>query len=110
MENLKTYLDKLPNRWVWDEDNYPSLARIAPEDRDAFRRKHVLMHLMKQVGKLAEADEKRDHTKASVLDDDEGRREIVKLLGKTMLNCLQYAEIQGITAEELDEWMTNFLS
>lgn len=110
MENLKTYLDKLPDRWVWDPENYPVLERTDEKDRDAFRRKHVLTHMMKQIGKLAEADEKHDHMKASILDDEEGKKEIVKLLGKTMLNCLQYADIQGVTAEELDAWMMDFLS
>lgn len=83
--------------------SYPVLERLNEQDAERFLRQHPLRHLHKQLGKIEAIEERLDH------DDGEIRHDAhVELLGKTLLNLMRYAELSGVTGDELGNWITDF--
>lgn len=93
------------NHWQWTPQYYPILEKIPEEAHGAFKRHHVLIHLEKQIGKLAAVQENDDHGKTTFLND---RGYLVEHLAKLITCTLQLAQTMGITPEELEAYITNF--
>lgn len=89
--------------WRTGTDTYPILARLSEEDAKQFQRQHPLRHIHKQLGKIEAIEERLDH------DDGEIDHEVhVELLGKALLNLMRYAELSGVSGDELGNWIADF--
>ena len=105
--DIKEATARLAHTWICNENEYPQIGRLASADDVAsFRRKHVLSHMLKSLGKLAAADEAADHGDPAAVAD---REALLTLSGKMIVNILEYAQVCGIAPEELETWLDGFL-
>ena len=111
--HLARLITLVSDAWRWDERRYPGLPegeRIAGLDGDArsrFQRKHVLFHMMRQVGELGDVEQDCDHDPRNGSRARElGRREH---LAKLLINVLQLAAIEGFTEAEIVATMKRVL-
>ena len=89
--------------WRTGVETYPIIARLAEDDAKQFQRQHPLRHLHKQLGKIEAIEERLDHDDGTIDHDTH-----VELLGKTLLNLMRYAELSGVTGDELGNWIADF--
>ncbi len=103
--HLSKLIELVREKWVWSAERYPGLpdearqGRLDRDPRSRFQRKHVLMHMMKQVGGLSAAEQDCDHDPHNGYRPRELNRrdEIAKLL----IDVLQFAAIEGYTEADL---------
>jgi len=107
MINLKEVFEVLPEKWVCDPAHYPALAVLknTPFAND-FKRKHALLHLIKQLGKIETMEEKIDHGAREAFDEEL----VVECLAKSIINCMQYARVSEINPEKIEKWISNFIT
>ena len=86
--------------WPIDEENYRRLAEISGTSRTDFLRDHVLKHLAKAVGDLAERCEKRDHKPTIPWGGLTPHAAPIVIM--LIPNALQLARIEGLTPEEME--------
>ena len=100
--DLQALIDLIQKKWPWTEERYPEMRLRHGEPgsvaRQEFQRRHVLLHLSKEVGKLSELEERLDHGRHSGAHT--ARKEQI---GKMLISVLQFAMVENITAEELTE-------
>lgn len=102
--DLQALIDLIRNEWPWTEERYPEMARHGEpgsEGRKRFQRQHVLFHLAKEVGELAKLEERNDHGRGSGAHS--ARKEQI---AKMLVSVLQFAMVEGITAENLFDEIT----
>lgn len=95
LKDLQEAIDFIASKFVFDEMEYPLLAKLTPEERLQFSLHHSLQHLMKQLGKIAAHLEDKDHGGEG--DSEELRRAFMK----NFVSTLRLAELLGIDADEL---------
>lgn len=93
------------NHWEWTPKFYPILRKLPEETHGAFKRWHVLEHMMKELGKLVVAQEFDDHGNATFLND---RSYLVEHLAKMLASVLQLAHGMGVTPKELEQYIRHF--
>ena len=81
-------------KWPWTTERYPEMPTPGSA-RKRFQRRHVLWHMLKQIGHLAAIEERLDHDPAS--SSTARTDEIVKLL----INTLQLARVEGMSPARL---------
>lgn len=99
--NLSEIRQIVRERWSFDAEKYPDLAQLSTEGARRFARGHILKHIMKSVGKIAEIEEARDHS-SLVFDAKDKLR---PLIGKMLVNLIQLAESYRISDEELERYI-----
>src|SRR3989338_1574979 len=89
--------------WEFDAKTYPELATLSGEERDRFVLNHVLLHLLKSMGKIATALEAAEHGKPF------DQKMVQEVAWKLLVNALQVANISNMTpqqvAEDLAKWI-----
>jgi hypothetical protein len=88
-------------RWTFTPDKYPDLHDLRIEGARRFERGHILKHMLKSLGKIAENEEARDHGSITFDLKDKMR----PLIGKMLVNLMQLAESYGISDEELERFI-----
>lgn len=80
-------------RYPFDRANYPALPENKDRARD-FARKHVFLHLTKNVGAVARSIESCDHG---------GKVESISVetIRKLLVNAIQMADVSGISMEDV---------
>ena len=95
ISNLQQTIDYITSRFVFDEASYPLLQKLSVEERLQFSINHSLLHMTKQLGKIATHLEDSDH-------GGQGNPELLKeALIKQFINVLRLSELIGVSAEEL---------
>ncbi len=97
--NLQDLMDRIHNRWPWTKENYPRFPE-GDEGGKAWRMRHILLHLVKETGAIANILERRDHG-SSVQNERALRRLVCDLSAKVVMNGLELARSFDITAEDL---------
>lgn len=104
--HLSKLIDDVRKAWTWDKERYPGLEEphlnrgsLDGDRRSRFQRKHVLLHMMKQLGELSGAEEGCDHDPRNGF----GARELQRhaALGKLLVDVLQFAAVEGLTEDNL---------
>lgn len=85
--------------WEFTSENYPELAHLHGEARLKFIRDHLVKHLQKILGKLAELYEPLDHGRSLPEDYND---QIRIILGKALATLLQLANIEGLQDFDLE--------
>jgi len=91
---LQEILGRLLANWQCKPEDYPPLQGSNAAESARFKRTHVMLHLQKALGRLAEGLERQDHGSASGINMAEI---VTKLIGGAM----QLAAIDGIPAEDI---------
>ena len=97
--DLQALIDLIRREWHWTERRYPGMSKHGEpgsEARRRFQRRHVLLHLAKQVGKLSEFEERNDHGRHSG-----AHAARTEQIAKMLISVLQFSMVENITAEEL---------
>ena len=92
-------MEALERVWPLDADNYRRLDEVSVSSRTDFLRDHILKHLSKVMGDLADRCEKRDHL--PTIPWGELTPHAAPIVTKLIMNALQLARIEGMTAEEV---------
>lgn len=103
--HLAEIKDLVIKHWPWTPKSYPILGKMRKTAREAFKRQHLLLHLGKQLGKLAAVQEYDDHGNATFLNN---RVYLIEHLAKMLTTLLHLAHVMGITAEELEKYIHDF--
>lgn len=99
--NLKEIREIVRKRWTFTPEKYPDLHDLRVEGARRFERGHVLKHILKSLGKIAENEEARDHGGVTFDLKDKMR----PLIGKMLVNLMQLADSYGISDEELERFI-----
>lgn len=98
--SVQELTDYINQNWIWDEKTYPLLGVLtAEEDRQHFRKQHILHHLQKQVGGLADLIEDAEH--GIKIDAVKERA----LISKLLLNTLEMIHISGLNEQSVVDWI-----
>jgi hypothetical protein len=102
--DLKEIRQIVRKRWTFDSSEYIDLHAVRSNQGGVERlvRGHVLKHMMKSVGKIAEIEEDDDHSHSKIHDSKERMR---ALIGKMLINLMQLAESYGISNKELAKFI-----
>jgi hypothetical protein len=96
--HLHELIDRLRTTWQFQSDTYPALQGANSKEIDRFKRTHVMLHLQKALGRLAEIEEQVDHGMVAAAD----RALVVDVLAKFVGGAMQMAAVCGIRPEDLD--------
>lgn len=104
--DLKEIRKIVKKRWKFSSGEYPDLFSLASVQtsggEERFVRSHILKHMMKSVGKIAEIEEDDDHSHSKIHDSKERMR---ALIGKMLINLMQLAESYGISNKEIEKFI-----
>lgn len=92
---LQDLMDLVTREWPFNEENYPLLKGCSDEEKKQFAIRHILIHMVKAHGQLAESVEPWDHGR------NERNLGLCRAVGKLFKEILRLAEIAGITADQL---------
>lgn len=91
-------------KWLWTDENYPGYdAQPEGRARELFRLKHVMLHLVKQIGIVAAAIERVEHHPKEPGPSQTSR---IETCGKLLVLALQLADLSGVRIEELETWIS----
>ncbi len=96
MTNLQQIMDFIESKYVFSEENYPSLKGWSEAQRQAFAITHSVLHMNKSVGRIAGECESYDHG-----GDGPNNAIVREATVKMLINTLKLAEELGMTAEDL---------
>lgn len=100
MTSIQELTDYIDQNWIWDEKTYPLLkVLVAEEDRQHFQKQHILHHLQKQVGGLADLIEDAEH--GIKIDAAKERT----LISKLLLNTLELIHVSGLNEQSVVDWI-----
>lgn len=113
--HLSKLMQIVREAWVWDAERYPGLPEswgfqppgIDADPRSRFQRKHILLHLSAQVGRLSCVEQECDHDprNGGGAREYDRREQVAKLL----IDVLQFASVAGFTEAEMVEEMRRVL-
>lgn len=75
IQELQQFIEK---SWAFDANTYPLLGELNGDDRLNFSRRHLMMHLQKEVGDLVRILEPLDHGKPPPEDYRDRIRKILR--------------------------------
>lgn len=93
-------LVKSLEKWRCEPSNYPVVASLNSEVKVIFESHHTMLHLMKQVGGMANILEARGHGRSMVKAD---KQVAAQLFGKLILNAVRLATLLEMSPEELHQ-------
>ena len=96
--DLKRLTEIVVRSWSFNEDTYPDLAGATPSERTLFAMRHILLHVQKDVGKLASVCEAADHRNKEI-----NVYEVPLIVRNFLMNTLRLAEVAKVTPEELGQ-------
>ena len=100
MTSIQELTDYIDQHWVWDGKSYPLLNVLTTdEDRKHFQKQHILHHLQKQVGGLADLIEDAEH--GIKIDPVKERA----LISKLLLNTLEMMHVSGLNEQSAVDWI-----
>lgn len=88
-------VDRIAGAWPFDVVHYPGLETVPPRDRLAASLRHILLHLVKDAGRMAAAIEREDH--GELVDLELLRRPVRNAL----VNALRLCQLLGLRPSEL---------
>lgn len=95
ISNLQEAMDYVGSRFVFDVTSYPVLQKLNAEERTRFSIQHNLLHMNKQLGRIATHLEDVDH-------GGSGNPELLKeAVVKELVNVLCLAKTLGLTVTDL---------
>lgn len=97
IQELQQFIEK---SWKFDDENYPLLKGLIGDQRLNFMRRHLMMHLQKEVGDLVRIVEPLDHGKPLPADYQE---RIGKILRDLQVITLRINALEGRGKEDLVE-------
>lgn len=101
--NLQHIAERVQAKWICNDENYHGWNALPDDEaRLAFRRRHVLHHLMKQVGKLAALQEAEEHDPS---DRDAHRAARLEQAGKLITTALEYVSVCGHDVPAVERWI-----
>lgn len=100
MKKLQDIMNLIDSQYVFNEENYPALKNIGGNEITMFAIQHSLLHMQKDLGKIATACEAYDHTR---ILNHKTLTEIESATVNTLINTLKLASLLGFSAEGLLE-------
>jgi hypothetical protein len=91
----------------WTDRNYPVLDLLHGRFRTDFVQVHVVMHMMEKLGLLAGMNERQGHDRSPGLTQNE---DAVDVLAKLMVFVAKYAQVSGISSEQVEARMRTVLA
>ncbi len=100
METVQQFIEFIGSKYIFNEENYPVMKDMPPEQKAMFALNHSVLHMQKSIGKIAEVCESYDHTgKYTYMNKSQVEEATVKML----VNTLKLAQELGFTGKELAE-------
>jgi hypothetical protein len=87
-------------RFPFDQEHYPDIPKDK-EKADLFARKHLLVHMNKNLGEIAAAIEPGDH-------GQEGPHITPQVLRKLLVNTIRLADMSGVSMQDIQASLDNW--
>jgi hypothetical protein len=91
----------------WTDRNYPVLGLLHGRFRTDFVQAHIVMHMMEKLGLLAGMNERQGHDGSPAVTRNE---DTVDVLAKLMVFIAKYAQVSGISSEQVAARMESVLA
>lgn len=92
IEKLSEFIEE---RWQFEESNYPPLVGMDEEEKKRFIARHILMHLQKELGKLARVCEPVDHGKPF------DTSQFPEILRDLIIESLRLSKVVGVSTADI---------
>ena len=97
---MKQIFDKVEQAWRFTPQQYPSLPHVWTDHAKVAYSGHVLLHLMKQAGKLAALFEPMAHNPMPSMESK--RAAVADQVAKTIVDAVRLAQLAGVSAEDVE--------
>ncbi len=101
--DFKELMETVAKNWPFDEKTYLELKGVNEETKLRFAVKHVLLHLQKSLGQMAEICESADHK--GTLDP----LDLELHASKFAVNTVRLLGLIGVDAERLDRFVEEWV-